>query len=606
MKLKRSLLLFTLFAATKLQALEFSEPIIIQSDGGNRSLNNTSSNVEVLTKEEIHKYQNLNELLKFESSLYVTNSGPKGSMSSVFLRGTDSSHTVFVIDGVVVNDPSNPTRQYDFSKLSLSNIEKIEILKGSQSLLYGANAIGGVIYITTKKAQKANSLNAGYEYSSFETNNANIAYGKKTEDTNLLLAVDYQKTQGFSAANNATKINDKDGNRRINLSGKVTQELTSRRYTQLDLKYFEAKDDLDKGAFSDDPNDYLNSREFYFNYRYYQKNESSNTWFDISKTKHDRSLHILADQYDPTAKSEFTKSDSETASFNHQVYFSDLFTTLFKVEFSSEEMKINRQNRQENENIAFIVNNDVNFESSFLSFGARLDHNDIFSNNLNGKISYIYETPFIHYKTNLATGLKTPTLYQLFDITYGNKNLNPEKSVSLDIGADFYLTERSKLSVALFNTYLYDRHSYDPQTFIALNEGRGNIYGTELIYNQQISSYLVYDLSYTFLHTEDLKTHQSMLRRPEHSAAFKLKGKYQDHSLQLNSKWTSSRFDFNQNYERAKLKDFVIFDLFYEYQVNKNLSVKTKAQNLFNKKYQEVMGLNSLSRSFSVGFNMNF
>ena len=92
--MKRSLLLFTIIASTKLQALEFSQPVIIQSDGGNRSLNNTSSNVEVLTKEEIQKYQNLNELLKFESSLYVTSSGPKGSMSSVFLRGTDSSHTV--------------------------------------------------------------------------------------------------------------------------------------------------------------------------------------------------------------------------------------------------------------------------------------------------------------------------------------------------------------------------------------------------------------------------------------------------------------------------------------------------------------------------------
>ena len=88
--------------------------------------------------------------------------------------------------------------------------------------------------------------------------------------------------------------------------------------------------------------------------------------------------------------------------------------------------------------------------------------------------------------------------------------------------------------------------------------------------------------------------------------ALKLKAQYQSHFMQMNSKWTSSRFDFNQSYEREKVKDFMIFDLFYEYQVNKNLSLKAKAQNLFNKKYQEVLGLNSLSRSFSAGFNMNF
>lgn len=605
--MQKILLAISLFnISNHLFALEFDELIVIQSDNSNRSLNQTSSNVEVLTEKDINKYQNLNELLKFESSLFVTNSGPKGSMSSVFLRGTDSAHTLFVIDGVVVNDPSNPNRQYDFSKLSLSSIAKIEILKGSQSLLYGANAIGGVIYITTKKAQKANHVNAGYEYSSFDTHNTNLAYGKKTEDTNFLVALDYQKTQGFSAAADSSKPNDKDGNRRINLSGKITQDLTPTSYTQLDLKYIDAKDDLDKGAFNDDPNDYLNSREFYFNYRYHQKNDSSNTWFDISNAKHDRSLHVLADQYDNTSKLEFTKSNSKTASLNHQVYFSELFTTLFKVEYSSEEMKINGTNKSDNENIALIVNNDLSFDKSFLSFGARLDHNDIFSNNVNGKISYIYEMPFVHYKINLATGLKTPTLYQLFDPNYGNKNLNPEKSASLDMGADFYLTEKSKISTSLFNTYIYDRHSYDPQTYISINEGRSNIYGTELIFNQQFNNYFYYDLSYTYLHTEDLETHQSLLRRPEHSVALKLKGQYQNHFMQMNSKWTSSRFDFNQSYEREKVKDFMIFDLFYEYQVNKNLSLKAKAQNLFNKKYQEVLGLNSLSRSFSAGFNMNF
>lgn len=125
-----------------------------------------------------------------------------------------------------MNDPSNPNRQFDLGRLSLNNIERVEVLKGSQGLLYGSNAIGGVILITTKKAKQDFSGSAQIDYGTFNTSNSAINVQKKINQTAMSFGIDHLKSDGFSAANSNLNPNaDDDGEKRTTVSAGLNQAL---------------------------------------------------------------------------------------------------------------------------------------------------------------------------------------------------------------------------------------------------------------------------------------------------------------------------------------------------------------------------------------------
>jgi len=244
-----------------LPKVKAEDVIVISADRIKSNTNKSTSDIRIINAEEIkdNSSKTLPELLSKESDLTVVSSGPNGSNSSLFLRGSDSSHTQVVIDGIVMNDPSNPNRQFDIGRLSLNNIGKIEILKGSQGLAYGSNAIGGVIVITTKKAQSTKTTGESYlDYGTFNTVNAGVNLQKKYDLLNFSFGADAMKTDGFSAANKKNNPNaEKDGDQRVALSLGANKEFREDLTVDFNLHYSHNKADLDKGggAGNDDPND---------------------------------------------------------------------------------------------------------------------------------------------------------------------------------------------------------------------------------------------------------------------------------------------------------------------------------------------------------------
>jgi len=245
------------------------EVITITADRIKSDLNKSPNDVVVLNEDQILKSgsTNFNELLSPQSDLILTTSGANGATTSLFLRGTDSSHTLVVVDGISMNDPGNPNRLFDFSKLSLNNIEKIEILKGSQGLAYGSNAIGGVIVITTKKAKRNSHHSSTFaEVGSFRTVNTGFNIQHGFDLANLSLAADYFSTQGFSAANSNVNPNaEKDGAQRVNFQLNLNRDFSDGFKVDSQIRYVHQTSDLDKGggAGADDPNDQMREEELY-------------------------------------------------------------------------------------------------------------------------------------------------------------------------------------------------------------------------------------------------------------------------------------------------------------------------------------------------------
>ncbi|MBM4278878.1 MAG: TonB-dependent receptor, partial [Deltaproteobacteria bacterium] len=161
--MKRSVLLITLFTLLISIPLLLSaqekevtlEKVVVTATRVETPIEEIASSITVIPSEEIVRKQKTSvlEVLRGLPGLDVVQTGGTGGTTSIFLRGANSEHTLVMIDGVEVNDPISPGRSYDFAHLTVDNIERIEVIRGPQSTLYGSDAIGGVINIITKKGE---------------------------------------------------------------------------------------------------------------------------------------------------------------------------------------------------------------------------------------------------------------------------------------------------------------------------------------------------------------------------------------------------------------------------------------------------------------------
>lgn len=588
-------------------ALEITSPIIIQADRFKTELSKVSSNVKVISQEEIQKHSQIDELLAAESDLTITRSGPKGSSSSIFLRGTDSAHTLVIIDGIVMNDPSNPNRQFDIGRLSLNNIEQIEIIKGSQGLLYGANAIGGVILITSKSSTDKTRTIGTLEYGSFNTLMSGISFNKNFDDSFLSLSLDALSSDGFSAVNDQDRTkNDKDGDKRINFHGQYKKDLENNADVALVYRRTHDEYDIDKSSFKDDPNDFIKNKEEYFKVTLNQSFETSESQMNYTKTLHERKLNIVPDEFDPTELLSTSRGENQTMNFNHTRFWNDIFSQIYQIEFQNESMKIDQSKKQKNENLSYFIYNRFEFDQHVLNFGLRLDDNEIFKNSLNYKFSYLFSWQKFLFRTNLSSGLKTPSLNQLLDPTYGNRDLRPEESLSYDIGIEYKPNAHQKFTTSFFETYIKDRHSYDPLTYINLNDGKAKITGIETAHTFFLTQDFKWQNSYTWLEAYNQTTATRLLRRPTHSFASVATYQIDLQRYSLEGRYIGTREDINQSFLTVKNPSYVYFNFFYDYDFNEKLSANFKINNLFNKKYEEVIGFNSGQRSVAAGLKYNF
>jgi vitamin B12 transporter len=578
--------------------------IIVTADRIKSSLDKSPSDIKVFETEEISKATSIVELLSTQSDLKVAQSGPSGANTSLFLRGSDSSHTLVIIDGIIMNDPSNPNRQFDLGRLSLNNVERIEILKGSQGLLYGSNAIGGVILITSKKGQNTFSGSALVDYGTFDTFNSAVNVQKKVNNTAMSFGIDHLKTRGFSAANvNVNPNADDDGQKLTTVSAGLNQGLGEKSEVVLNYRGVFDEADLDKGggAGQDDPNDSQNSEEHYLKAGYNYNWSQAETQLSLTRSTHHRTLRVLPDTANPASSVVTSKGDINAVAINHTQYTTDKLTQNINLDYQHEEDQL----KNSNENTSLFLYNRYEVDTNIYNLGVRVDSNQSFGEHLTYKAAYLHNFDPALLKMSYSTGFRAPSLNQLYDPTYGNKNLNPEESQSAEVGFEIPFVIHVN-TATLFYTEIDNRLSYDPVTFVNQNRGRARIIGFENVFDTTLSPDMNLGIATTWMSARDLTAKQKLARRPNFNAKVIFNYKQEKHAVTVEGDFTGKRPDVDNLGNTVSLGSNIVFNMNYSYNITTQFSSYAKIRNILNKDYEDIYGYGTGGRSATLGLKYIF
>ncbi|HCN84469.1 MAG TPA: hypothetical protein DIT07_12730, partial [Sphingobacteriaceae bacterium] len=478
--------LLTSIASAQEEPVRSLDEVVVTANRSPRKLAEVGRVVRVITAEQLEKSQgrNLTEVLNNVAGINLSGTGNNmGSNVSVFTRGATAGNTLILIDGAPVNNASGISGEYDITSFAIDQIERVEILRGVNSTLYGSDAVAGVINIITKKPA-AGKLNASVQGTAGSYNTFKQAVGLNGSLGKTGIAFNFSNTSsdGMSIAKDKTGTGnfDKDGFDQLAFTTDLKQQFDDKflvsAHAQAGQNYF----DLDGGAFADDV-DYRSRNTSFFggiNAKYLLPKGNLSFIFNQNNVK-----NKFVNQIGSTG--DFARQDNiGKISYSEAILDQQLSETLNLIA-GANYRNINSSQLYESvsalygpynsyvpesKNNIFSGYADLFLKAGGFNFdlGGRYNNHSVYGNNNTYTInpSYVIDGRYKIF-TSLASGYKIPSIYQLYS-QYGNLDLKPESSTTYEAGFDFDLVP-SKLG---FNASFFKRDiedliyfNTDPVTF---------------------------------------------------------------------------------------------------------------------------------------------
>lgn len=600
----------------------------------------TGKVITIISREQLEKSggKDLSQLLTEQAGIFISGANSNaGKDKSLYLRGGYVSHTLITMDGIPVYDPSGIGGNFDIRNLAVANIERIEILKGSQSTLYGSDAIAGVINIITRKTTKESvGANARLSYGSNETVKANAGINGKKGIMDYNASYSWHKTKGINEAisNKAFPVTDKDKFEQNAFQLGLGIKPTAAIYIQAFFRHGDIEGDIDQGAFTDEL-DYTYSQKSWqagvrnefvlgksklialysynkINRVYIDDSTKSRNGYDIysrgdyKASEHflDAYLHIpLSQRVKLTGGIDFRSSKSD------QDYLSISSFGPYETKYANDSL-------HQNQTGVYAAMNWNTAQAFNLELGGRVNIHSEYGSHFVFNINPSYlANKQIKIFANLSSAYRTPSLYQLFS-EYGNKQLDPESGLTGEAGVQFFSTNNKFTTRAVYFArkvtdvifFFYNPVSFRSQY---INQDKQKDHGFELDASYKIDGTTTLKAFYTYttgkittLQAGKDTTYNNLLRRPKSSIGINLASQvnkkiFISTNLMSSGKRKDAYFD---NTTAATvyttLKSYVLWDIYAEYGFIKNkLKLFTDLRNIADSKYTEISGFNTL------GFN---
>lgn len=595
------------------------------------------SAVSVVTQRDLEIRQSLTavDMLREVPGVAIGRTGSFGGQVDVRIRGAESNHTLVLIDGIKVNDPSLG-QFFDFSQLPAGDIERIEVLRGPQSSLYGSESIGGVINIITKRGRKGLEVSGFTESGSFRTlaGGAGARFG--TEMLKAAFHWNHLQTAGISSADRRNNNGEQDPFRLNTFSGTAT--LTPSEYFELSFAGRSSKSLGHFDTFQDgftipcQPNGVCiatDDRSFYkFEQLFGRADGTIKLWggrltnrtgITYGWTQNDAVGDVFPGVF--LNKSRRRKIDNQTtlrldtpdlANAEHR------FTFLFEHErqsvlsasaFGNFEQAILSKSYVGEYALAL-------WERLFLTGSVRFDDNDFFQDRITYRTTgaYVLREWGTRLHASAGTGIKNPDLFQLFGRFPGftpNPNLRSERSFGWDVGVEQgFWGRRGTVDVTYFNSRLTDRIVVTQQT--ARNDiGFTDIQGIEVAVKVRPLQGLELGGAYTWTDAQDPQGNQPV-RRAKHIGSVFATYTFLDERarVHVNARFNGPQRDtvFFSDFSTGTvdLHGFVLLNVAASFKIHENVELYGRIENVLNQKYQEVFTFGSPGIAAFGGLRVRF
>ena len=584
------------------------------------SIEQAGSAVSVITRDQIERSSptSIAGLLSTVPGVVVTESGGGGGLAEVRLRGGDSGHTLVLVDGVRVNDASTANDEFDFSSISLDNIERIEILRGPQSSIYGSDAMGGVINIITRKPRGKPDLSWTVEGGSYGTHVERLSGGFAKGDFSMLMSGEHAAATGFSRVGNRDH-DEPDGFEKW--SGSFSGS-----YAPADGPRFEfgatgttGTVDYDGSpGWGVDPADARNTEDKYLVTGYGRLS------FDGPDGMVKQSLEGFATrahrhEYEPGTPDQTYDFASNTVGGEYRATFGvGALGQLLAGARLEQEQASYAATPSFSGNFDDIATRYALFagdqispvENLFLTFSGRYDGQQDADGFLTGRFTAAYQIPATETKlrASLGTGAKRPTFFQTaYNLDGGVATpLQSETSIGGDVGIDQTLFDgRLTVSATAFMSRFTNLLDFDYSIGNGnggyVNVGRANMQGVELAATVVlIPSRLTLAGSYTYTDARDATTGLLLARRPMNSGSATLTWTGRS-GLEASLKATLVGDRFDGSGETMPTSAYGRLDLSASYPLNPETRLFGRVENLTNVRYQDPAGYNTAGLSAYVG-----
>lgn len=604
-----------------------SEPVIITGKRYESSVLKEGKAVTVITEEEIKASgkDDVIQLLETVPGISVSREGTDGGLAYIFMRGASGSNVLIMIDSVKINDPTAPDRRIDLSFIKTGSIERIEVVRGSMSSLYGSEASGGVINIITKTGH-GDSLTLKFTGGMYNTFSQSVQVSENGEKKSFFFSGAHYSSTGISSAKDMTNSGnfDDDDTENYTAACKMTGELWNKTSLMFNVNYSDKETDIDAEAGKDDPNYTTLNRLFStsgdFRHRPFE-------WWNyragVSLVSLDRVSSNPPDSLDATYNVFAYQSSGLHGQFINNFSLPVIGIVSFGLEAITENADISEQF---NSSVSFIKDESVTTLSAyihdsysyddifFINTGLRIDNHSEFGNHYTWDVSGAYVVPFTKTKlrSSIGSAFRSPSLYQLYS-DYGNPDLKPETSLVFD-GGIYQDIQFSESTLTFEGTCFYQEYK-NMIDFLSMKYA--NIDGSIVIWGFEFSSLLklsdILSIGYTGTFLNSLKSvnDQPFLRKPKyiHSAEVTI-APLSGFAINASYSFVGPRddvyFDAMYNPHYVKLDPYHKIDVNIRYEFNTMLTITARGENLTNADYMDTYGYNTYGRSFFGGIELTF
>ncbi len=551
----------------------------------------------VITAADIARSQayDLPSLLRLQPGLEFFQAGGAGHQSSLFLRGTESDHTLVLIDGVRINSVTAGTTALEH--ISLAQIERIEVVRGNVSSIYGSEAIGGVIQIFTKSAHVPSGASVGLGLGSYQTRRSDVQVRGGQANTRYGFDISWLDSGGFSSIKpeyvGRAEDLDRDGYRNLSFSADINHRFNAG--SELGLRAWQSRSKVEfDGSFQNSSDQTLSS---YLLTAAHPINEQWLTRLNAS-VGNDKLDSFL----DNAQVSRFESQNQQIAWLN-EMAFSPERRLTFGLEHLAQTVKSSSLYSQTRRNVVsatlgYLATHGLHSWQGNVRHDAYSD----FGGANSVLLAYTYQlSPAWRASASVSNAFRAPNFNELYGPFGGNPNLNPEKALSGELGLQFQ-HESTLLKAQYFRSRITNLINFPAPQFTATNIDRANIQGLEFSYTTRILE-TDFKSNLTWQRARDQQTGLRLLRRADIYGSVSLAKSIGSWRWGAEALLSGTRDDIHvKNFNRVRLPGYAVINMTLDYQLNAAQRLGIRLENALDKDYELAHGYQTAGRSLFLNW----